>query len=202
VTAWPSVLWRCRVHEFRRALRTSPVVHSYAISLDHAGQTSPTIEHVGLKQAVCDVYWFPNGRLLTKMMQSRTSDLFDSLVQRITALPSRLAGLKKTPESVHGDDIWPVAISRRAFRTMRIAQVTTPLVRFARQPSYRVLGAPIRSDWKRRDRARGDRTMPRAVVSFGCPVYVVAVPGVGPVDPSNSPFFDVVIGFDDKQRHI
>jgi len=43
--------------------------------------------------------------------------------------------------------------------------------------------------------------LPRTVVSLGCPVYVVAVPCVGPVDPSNSPFFDVVIGFDDKQWH-
>jgi len=30
----------------------------------------------------------------------------------------------------------------------------------------------------------------------------VAVPGVGPVVPSNFPFFDVVIGFDDKKRLI
>jgi len=67
----------------------------------------------------------------TKMMQSRTtSHLFDSLVQPITARPSRQGDLKKTPESVHGDDIWPVAISRRGFHTMRIAQVTTPVVRF------------------------------------------------------------------------
>jgi len=85
---------------------------------------------------------------------------------------------------------------------MRIAQVTTPVVRFSRLPSYRFLGAPIRSDWKRRDREQRDRTLPRAVVLFGCPVYVVAVPGVGPVVQSNSPFFDVVIGFDGKQRHI
>ena len=74
---------------------------------------------------------FPNARLSTKMMQSRTtSDLFNSLVQPIIARPSRQGGLKKTPESVHGDDICPVAISRRAFHTMRIAQVTTPVVRF------------------------------------------------------------------------
>jgi len=112
--------------------------------------------------------------------------LFDLLVQLITALPSRLAGLRKTPESVHGDDIWPVAISRRAFRTMRIAQVTTPVVRFARLPSYHFLGAAIRSDWKLRDRAQRDRTPTRAVVSFRCQVYVVAVPSVGPVDPSTA----------------
>jgi len=39
--------------------------------------------------------------------------------------------------------------------------------------------------------------VPRARRTFGCPVYVVAVPGVGPIVPLNSPFFDVVIGFDD-----
>jgi len=37
---------------------------------------------------------------------------------------------------------------------------------------------------------------PGPVASFGCPVYVVAVPGVGPMVPLNSLFFDVVIGFD------
>jgi len=83
---------------------------------------------------------------------------------------------------------------------MWITQVTTPVRLFARLATYRFLGAPIRSDWKRRDCAPGDRTLPRAVVSFGCPVYVVAVPGVGPVVPSNSPSVDVVIGFDDKKR--
>jgi len=35
-----------------------------------------------------------------------------------------------------------------------------------------------------------------------CQVYVVAVPGVGPFVPINASFFDVVIGFDDFQRHI
>ena len=35
-----------------------------------------------------------------------------------------------------------------------------------------------------------------------CQVYVVAVPGVGPFVPLNASFFDVVIGFDDFQRHI
>ena len=83
---------------------------------------------------------------------------------------------------------------------MWIAQVTTPVRRCARLAAYRFLGAPIRSDWKRRDCEPGDRSPPRAVVSFGCPVYVVAVPGVGPVVPSNFPFFDVVIGVDDKKR--
>jgi len=97
VTAWLSVLWRFRVHELRRALCTSPVFHSHTIKPYHAGQTSPTIGHVRLKQAACDVDWFPKWRLLTKMTQSRTSDLFDVLVQPITALPSRLAGLKKLP---------------------------------------------------------------------------------------------------------
>ena len=81
---------------------------------------------------------------------------------------------------------------------MWIEQVTPPVRRFARLAAYRFLGAPIGSDWNRRDCAPRDRTPPRAVVSFGCPVHFVAVTGVGPVVPSNSPFFDVVIGFDDK----
>jgi len=126
--------------------------------------------------------------------------LFDSLVQPITALPTSLGGLKYNPESIDGDDIWPIPTSRWPFRTMWIAQVTTPVRRFGRLAAYRFLGAPIKSDWKRRDCEPGDRSPPRAVFAFGCPVYVVALPGVGPVVPSNFPFLDVVIGFDDKTR--
>jgi len=41
-------------------------------------------------------------------MPSKTTDWFDSLVQPITALPSKLGGFKTAPEIVDGDDIWPV----------------------------------------------------------------------------------------------
>jgi len=167
VTAWPPVPRRHSAQKLRSALSISPVAHSRTISPDHAGPISPTIEHVGLKQAVSDADWSPNVRLLTNNDQSRTSDLFDSLVQPIIALPSSLGGLKYNPESVDGDDIWPIPTSRWAFRAMWIAQVTTPVRRFARLAAYRLLGAPIRSDWKRRDCEPGDRSPPRAVVAFG-----------------------------------
>jgi len=80
---------------------------------------------------------------------------------------------------------------------MRIAPVTTPARRLARLAAYRFFGGPIQSVYKRRDCARGDRILLRGVVPFRCPVYVVAVPGVGPFVPLNASFFDVVIGFDD-----
>jgi len=80
---------------------------------------------------------------------------------------------------------------------MRIAPVTTPVRRFARLAAYRFFGGPIQLVYKRQDCAREDRTLPRGVIPIRCPVFVVAVPGVGPFVPSNASFFDVVIGFDD-----
>ena len=52
MTAWPPVPWRHSAQKLRSALSISPVAHSRTISPDHAGQTAPTIKHVGLKQAV------------------------------------------------------------------------------------------------------------------------------------------------------
>jgi len=54
--------------KLRSALSISPVAHSRTISPDHAGQTSPTIEHVGLKWAVREVDWFLKVRLLTNLI--------------------------------------------------------------------------------------------------------------------------------------
>jgi len=79
---------------------------------------------------------------------------------------------------------------------MRIAPVTTDVRRFARLAAYRFFCGPIQSVYKRRDCARRDRILPRGVVPFRFPVYVVAVPGVGPFVTMNASFFDVVIGFD------
>ena len=76
--------------------------------------------------------------------------MFDSLVQPITALPSCLRGLKYNRESVDGDDIWSIPTSRWAFRTMWIAQVTTPVRRFARLHSE-VCALPyliLATDWE------------------------------------------------------
>jgi len=88
-------------------------------------------------------------------------------------------------------------ISRRAFRTMLIVPVATPALQFPRPAAYRFFCGPIQSVYNRQDCARGDRILPRGVAPMRCPIYVVAVPGVGPFVPLNAYFFDVVIGFDD-----
>jgi len=85
---------------------------------------------------------------------------------------------------------------------MRIVPVTTPTRRRARLAAYRFFGGPIQSVYKRRDCARGGPILPMGVVPFRCLVYVVAVPGVGPLVPLNASFFDVGIGLNDYERHI
>jgi len=80
---------------------------------------------------------------------------------------------------------------------MRIVPVATPALQYPRPAAYRFFGGLIQSVYSRQDCARGDRILPRAVFPMMCPVYVVAVPGVGPFVPLNAFFFDVVIGFDD-----
>jgi len=78
---------------------------------------------------------------------------------------------------------------------MWVAGLTPPVGRAARVAAHRIMRAPIRTDGVQQDSARGDQTLADAVEPLVCPVCVVAVPGVGQIDPGNSRFLDSVTSF-------
>jgi len=131
------------------------------------------------------------------MMQSRTTDWFDLLLRPNTTLPPRLGGLKRTPESVAGDVSDLMASRDDPAARCGSHKWRRPLACLPAQP-------PTASWVPRTDPIVNEETAheeiaqcPGPVASYGCPFYVVAVLGVGPIVAFNSLFFDVVIGFDD-----